>query len=380
MKSSITLVETSSALKDAVMNIKEEKRIGFDLEADSLHHFPEKVCLLQVATKNKIFVIDTIKLKELSLLKPIFCSKGITKIFHGADYDIRSLFRDFNIEINNLFDSELASRFLGVKETGLDAVIRQRFNIALEKKFRKSDWSKRPLIDDMLYYAVDDVRYLVPLSLILEKELNDIGRLSWVREECDILCKVRSDTNNNEPLFLKFKGAGKLKPENLAILEALLGFRKKVAQKKDVPLFKIIGNASLLKLAEMRTDSIKKIITAKALSKKQIDMYGKELLAIIHKTMNTRQDMLPVYPKKKTTAIPATALQRIEAIKTWRDKKAAKLNIDSGLMLNKALITAIGINNPVSLAELEKISGMKNWQRSEFGEEILSILKKINSK
>ncbi|MBU4009804.1 MAG: ribonuclease D, partial [Proteobacteria bacterium] len=281
----VTIIETSSELKDVLINIKEEKKIGFDLEADSMHHFPEKVCLLQVATKNNIFVIDTIKLKDLSLLKPIFSDKDITKIFHGADYDVRSLFRDFNIEINNLFDSELASRFLGVRETGLEAVIRHRFNVFLEKKFTKRDWSKRPLIDDMLYYAVDDVRYLVTLSEILEKELYDIGRLSWVREECDILCRVRPDANNGEPLFLKFKGAGKLRQENLAVLEALLGFRKEVALKKDVPFFKIIGNASLLKLAETRPDSINKIINTNALSKKQMDIYGKELLSIIHKAM-----------------------------------------------------------------------------------------------
>lgn len=374
--SPVKIIETLSGLKDALINIKEEKRIGFDLEADSMHHFPEKVCLLQVATKNDIFIIDTIKLKELSPLKQIFSNREITKIFHGADYDVRSLYRDFNIEITNLFDSELASRFLGVKETSLEAVIRRRFNVSLEKKFRKRDWSKRPLMDDMLFYAVDDVKYLVPLCEILEKELDDIGRLSWVKEECDILCRVRPDAASDEPLFLRFKGAGKLKPETLAILEALLSFRKQIAEKKDIPFFKIIGNASLLKLAETRPDSIKKIISSKALSNKQIDMYGKDMLAIINKATKIPEVMLPVYPKKKNNTVSTAALKRIEAIKAWRNNKAVKLKIDPGLMLNKALITAIGINNPVSLSQLELISGMKNWQRAVFGEEILRVLKK----
>lgn len=376
----VTLIETSSALKDALKNIKEDKKIGFDLEADSMHHFPEKVCLLQVATKNNFFAIDTIKLKDLSLLSPIFSNKDITKIFHGADYDIRSLFRDFDIEINNLFDTELASRFLGIRETGLEAVIRQRFNVFLEKKFRKKDWSKRPLLDGMLNYAIDDVRYLIPLSAILEKELDGIGRLSWVKEECDLLCKVRPEQDNGEPLFLKFKGAGKLKPENLAILEALLGFRKEIAQKKNVPFFKIIGNTSLLKLAEARPDSINKIINTNALSKKQMDIYGKDLLSIILNAIKTPKNMLPVYPKKKTSAISKAALQRIEEIKTWRNHKAVELNIDPGILLNKALLTTIGIKNPVSLSELKQIGEMKNWQRSEFGEEILNVLRKDQNK
>jgi len=116
-------------LKKALKSIETEKRVGFDLEADSMYHFSEKVCLLQVASKNTAFVIDTLKLRDLSLLKPLFLRNDVIKIFHGADYDVRSLFRDFGIEIKNLFDTELASRFLGIKETGLEAVLKGRFNV-----------------------------------------------------------------------------------------------------------------------------------------------------------------------------------------------------------------------------------------------------------
>src|SRR3989339_1673508 len=201
---SITLfVESHRELKESVKTIESETRVGFDLEADSMYHFSEKVCLLQVASKNTAFAIDTVKLRDLSVLKPLFIRKEVMKIFHGADYDVRSLFRDFGIEIKNLFDTELASRFLGIKETGLEAVLRNRFDLKLEKKYQKKDWSQRPLSSDMLNYALNDVRYLVPLSEILKKELDDAGRLSWVEEECEILCRVRPSEDNGDPLFLK---------------------------------------------------------------------------------------------------------------------------------------------------------------------------------
>ena len=363
-------------LKKALKGIETEKRVGFDLEADSMYHFSEKVCLLQVASKNTAFVIDTLKLRDLSLLKPLFLRKDTVKIFHGADYDVRSLFRDFGIEIKNLFDTELASRFLGIKETGLEAVLRDRFNVKLEKKYQKKDWSERPLFADMLNYALNDVRHLVSLFEILEKELDDIGRLSWVEEECEILCRVRPAEDNGEPLFLKFKGAGKLKPRTLAVLEALLCFRKETAQKKDRPLFKIMGNDSILKLAETRPDGLKKIMNTQALTQKQIDMYGKDLLAIIDKASKIQENMLPIYPREKALCISPAASKRIEALKIWRDKKAVKLNIDSGLLLNKALINSIGVKKPVMKEELEAISDMKNWQRREFGEEIIKILRR----
>lgn len=370
------IIETAPDLKKALKCIETERRIGFDLEADSMYHFSEKVCLLQVASKNTAFAIDTVKLKDLSVLKPLFLRKDTVKIFHGADYDVRSLFRDFGIEINNLFDTELASRFLGIKETGLEAVLWDRFNVKLEKKYQKKDWSQRPLSDDMLNYALNDVRYLVSLSEILEKELDSIGRLSWAEEECEILCRVRPPENNGEPLFLKFKGAGKLNPRTLAVLDALLLFRREIAEKKDRPLFKVMGNASILKLAESCPDTLKKIAGTGTLSGRQIDIYGKDILKIIDKALNIHENMLPAYPRKKTLTISESASKRIEAIKSWRDKKAVKLNIDPGLLLNKSLINSIGIKKLVTKVELESISDMKNWQRREFGEDIIRILKR----
>jgi len=372
----VPLIESHRELKEAVKGIETEKRVGFDLEADSMYHFSEKVCLLQVASKNTAFAIDTLKLKDLSLLKPLFLRMDTIKIFHGADYDVRSLFRDFGIEIKNLFDTELSSRFLGIKETGLEAVLRNRFYLKLEKKYQKKDWSQRPLSSDMLNYALNDVRYLVPLSEILEKELDDAGRLSWVKEECEILCRVRPPEDNGDPLFLKFKGAGKLKPETLAVLEALLCFRKEAAQIKDRPLFKIMGNNSILKLAETKPDSLKKIINTDALSQRQLDIYGKDMVKIISKAVKTPVNMLPVYPRKTAFYVSESASRKIEALKIWRDKKAVKLNIDPGLLLNKSIINTIGVQNPDDPAGLSAVKEMKNWQKREFGDEIIRVLRR----
>ena len=117
-----------------------------------------------MAANGSNFVIDPLAIPDLSPLKPLFSDVNIQKIFHGADYDVRSLHRDFGIEINNLFDTELASRFLGVTGTGLDAVVKQHLDICLDKKYQKKDWSKRPLPAEMIEYAASDVMYLLPIS------------------------------------------------------------------------------------------------------------------------------------------------------------------------------------------------------------------------
>ena len=223
------IIDTAAGLENFVNAIKNERNVAIELEADSMYHFKEQVCLVQMATENRIIIIDPIQIKDLSPLKPLFLNRNVRKIFHGADYDIRSLYRDFDIEINHLFDTETACRFLGFKETGLETVIGKYFNINLNKKYQKKDWSKRPLSKAMMAYAAIDVIYLIPLAEILTKKLARIGRISWVDEECELLSNVRPILSENEPLFLKFKGAGRLGPRNLAVLEALLKFRRNTA-------------------------------------------------------------------------------------------------------------------------------------------------------
>ena len=147
------IIDSGSQLADLADKLKNETAIGVDVEADSMYHFKEKVCLIQMATANINVVIDPLMVKDLSALKPVFKSKNIQKIFHGADYDVRSLYRDFNISINNLFDTELASRFMGFPETGLEAVLKKRFSISLDKRFQRKDWSRRPLPREMFDYA-----------------------------------------------------------------------------------------------------------------------------------------------------------------------------------------------------------------------------------
>jgi len=144
MEANYQFIEIGSELEKIARSFEKEKIIAVDLESDSMYHFKEKVCLIQMATKRNSILIDPLQIRNLSSIKPLFSNQNIKKIFHGADYDIRSLYRDFKIKVNNLFDTELACRFLGIKETGLEAVLKNFFRISLNKKYQKKDWSIRP--------------------------------------------------------------------------------------------------------------------------------------------------------------------------------------------------------------------------------------------
>jgi len=158
--------------------------------------------------------------------------------------------------------------------TGLEAVVKDHFGISLDKKYQKKDWSKRPLPPEMIDYAARDVMYLLPISIRLVEALKQKNRLEWVLEECAVLSGVRPIPNNSQPLFLKIKGAGRLSPRALAILEKILQIRQEAAQIKDRPLFKIFSNRASLALAAACPGSLAALKKVSVLSPHQINMYG----------------------------------------------------------------------------------------------------------
>ena len=367
-------IQTQADLEGFVERIRDEHILAVDLEADSMFHFQEKVCLVQMAGNGENVVIDPLAVDDLSPLAPVFADARILKVFHGADYDVRSLYRDFTIEINNLFDTQLASMFLGEKETSLGAVVDKRFGIQLDKRYQKKDWSQRPLSDGMVDYAASDVFHLIPLARQLMDELAAKSRLTWVQEECRYLSQVRPVGNGDEPLFLRFRGAGRLPRRNLAALEALLQYRRDLAIRKDRPLFKVFSNSTLLKIATELADSPQAMEAAGCLSPKQIRIYGKRLAAEVEKAKAMDDTALPVYPRKRRKSVSPRVPERVNAIKAWRDAEAERLALDPALLFNKALITAIAVRRPDDLCALRKVEGIHQWQVDTFGRDLLAAL------
>jgi ribonuclease D len=367
-------ISDNAALCAAVNTLNGTEAVAVDLEADSMYHFQEKVCLIQMAQNGHIWVIDPLKVDNMSPLAAVFEDESVEKILHGADYDIRSLYRDFKIEMSNLFDTELASRFLGVSQTGLANVLATRFNVHVEKKYQKKDWSKRPLPPEMLAYAAGDVVYLHELTTVLKTELKDIGREQWVREECRLLTKVRPAETNQDPLFLRFSGAGRLDRRSLAVLEAVLGVRQRFAQKKDRPVYKIMGSRAVLQIATEKPATLSALKKSRALSEKQLSMYAADVLDAVNYAIDLSEADLPVYPRnKKSPADPKIAL-RIKALKTRREAIADTLKISAGQLINNAQLSAIAAFNPADKAALSNVDGMKTWQVDAFGDELLSAL------
>lgn len=368
-------IETPEALASFIDTMADADMVAVDTEGDSMFHFKERVCLIQIRANGATAVIDPLSIGDLSVLKPMFNDPRVCKIFHGADYDIRSLYRDFDISITNLFDTQLASVFLGWKETSLEAVVHQRFGIELNKKYQKKNWSRRPLPEEMVAYAASDVTHLIPLARILMDELDRMGRLEWVQEECQLLSGVRPPEEEDGPMFLRFKGAGRLEPRQLAVLEALLQMRNAIARQKDRPHFKVISNTALKKIAQALPKDLDALATSQILSAKQFDMYGKAVMEAVRNACQIPQRKLPRYPKRKSPRLGRGVPARVKALREWRDETAAQLALDPSLVLNRALIRAIAVENPTRKSKLSAVDGIHQWQADTFGAQILHVLR-----
>jgi len=367
-------IESDEELKSVCDDLLKEKIISVDLEADSMHCFKEKICLIQIASAKQAFLIDPFEIKKIPPFINLLENNDVIKVFHGSDFDIRSLDRDYNARVNNLFDTEIACRFLGIKERGLAALLKKNFNVNVDKKFQKVDWARRPLNQDMIEYSVGDVAYLTKLYDIIHQKLVVNGRLSWAKEEFEIQATVRYENNHLLPLFKKFKGAGKIDNRSLAVLENLLQMRLLIAQKKDQPLFKIISNASLLTMALNRPVKTDQMVKMRAINQKQADMYGSLCLDAIERAMALEHKALPLYPKIRRPKKDTRVQERIERLKKMREKISSSLGIEPGFLLNNALIGSIASENPETAQDLLNIEPVRQWQVEAMGEKILSTL------
>ena len=188
-----SVVDEQRALDAAVEALASSSTVGVDTEADSRHHYPEKVCLLQLSDGEQTYIVDPLAGLDYSALGGLFLDASVQKVLHGGDFDLRGLHRDFGFTFANCYDTSIAARFAGIERVGLASLLEELLDVHIPKdqRLRRADWSRRPLQEDALAYAASDVVHLPTLRDVLEERLRALGRESWVAEECERLTEIR---------------------------------------------------------------------------------------------------------------------------------------------------------------------------------------------
>lgn len=237
-----------AAMETLIERVDRAERVALDTEADSLHNYFEKVCLVQLSLGGEHYVVDPLAGLDLGGFLAALAEKPL--IVHGGDYDLRMMRVSMGFKPRgDVFDTMIATQLLGIEQIGLAALIERFFNITLGKEGQKSDWSLRPLSEKQLRYAVNDTRFLEPLADRMRSELAERGRMDWHRESCQAMVDSSGRDRARDPEDAwRIKGAGRLTRRQLAYLRELWNWRDQHARSANLPPFKVFGNQQIMEL------------------------------------------------------------------------------------------------------------------------------------
>lgn len=368
-------VDSQPAFDELMGLLQKEKILAVDTEANSLFAYREQVCLIQISTEKTDYIVDPLSLDDLTFLGQIFKNPKIEKVFHASEYDILILHDDFNFEFNNLFDTMLAAQILGREKLGLDSILDEIVGVKVNKKHQRANWGKRPLPDDMLNYAQMDTHYLFKVRQTLAEELEEKGLTAIAAEDFARACQVhRQPKEENIASCWRINGARKLSPQKAAVLAKLCEYREDVAKKRDLPVFKVLSAKTLLALAEESPTSINQLQNLNIPGQKVLVRHAEGLVQAIRDGLAAKPELPP-----RKERLDDSYLAREKALRNWRKLKARKMKVNSAVVLPREIMYDLISHNPKTKHELASILKDVPWRLENFGDEVLSVLVRINS-
>ena len=370
-------LDKSSDVERFLSDISEVRELALDTEGASFHRFLDRIYLLQLSTRDRNAIIDPLPIGSPARLGALLEDNNVEVVFHDADYDLRLLHQDYGWHVTNIFDTRVAAQLLGIKSFGLAALLEQFFDVKLDKKHQRADWSMRPLPADMLEYAVQDTRFLLPLRDHMKGELDRRGRWSWAQEEFARLEGTRWETETEMEGFLRMKGARDLTRRELAVLREVSNWRDKVAEQMDRATFRVMGNEVLFELARLAPRNVTELSPIKGMPKGMIERGGADLIAAIRRGLEVPEATLPKFPRGQRWNKDRDFDDRVARLKAIRDAAAARLELDPGVLCSRERLENVARSGAKTLEELEKVPDLRRWQIEEMGEDFLRALRPV---
>jgi ribonuclease D len=348
------LIANAAQLRELLASTDSVERIAIDTEADSLHCYREKLCLLQLSIPDADFVLDPLALRDLQPLTAALKEKEI--VLHGADFDLRLLRRSMNFTASRIFDTVIGARMLGLRHFSLAALVQHYFHIELPKGSQKANWAQRPLSKRMLAYALNDTHYLLPMAQQLGNELAQMGRVEWFRQSCQRAIEQAAVERSRDPDEVwRISGSGALRGRAAAILRELWRWREKEAEATDRPAFHILQNEELLRAAG--SFNAGKIPDYRHFSARRRQTFR----AAGERSMQMDESEWPVPRRRFGERRNAQMNDRVEELRQRRDRVASDLNLEPAFLAPRATLESIAVDE--SRAETLLVP----WQRELLG-------------
>jgi len=368
-------VDTAAALAEVIAAARAEPLVAADTEAASFHRYKDRVYLVQLSTRHSTAVIDPLPISDFSPFGALLADAKVEKVFHDADYDLRTLDRDYGHRARHLFDTRIAAQLLGEPAIGLAALLEKYVGVRLTKAHQRADWSQRPLTPAMLAYAADDTRHLPRLRDAMRDRLTALGRLTWAEEEFRHLEDLRwTGPADDGQAYQRIKGAKALPPRSFAALRELVAWREGVAAERDTALFRVIGNEALLAVSRALPRSIADLGAIKDLPASLARRHGPALVASVGQALALAETDLPTRARAPRAPHDPDLDARVERLKVARNAVALQLGLDPGVLCGKSTLETIARQRPADLAALGRIEDVRKWQVEVLGAALLAAL------
>lgn len=382
-----TLVDSEEAFQQLVRVLKAHSLIALDTESNNFHSYAPRTCLVQFAVQSHpnrlsqgmfVFLLDPNRV-NLRRLRPIFENPGKTFILHAASNDLGHLWKEFQIQLAQVFDTQIAARLIGMKRVSLAAILEKQFDVVQNKKPQTSDWGRRPFSQAQLSYACQDVAYLIPLYRFFLQALRSQDRLHEglaIMEE--LARRDYSRFGTPHKTFWEHQTTKRVPIQLMNVYQSLWHWREEIARRLDCPRFKILGDKALLILTREQPADVLALKQCDCLTAVQLKTYGADLVEVIRRG---QQERIPRPPRASATALPRAEERQQESLRQelrkWRHDTSRKRGIDSDFVLSKYTLEVIAKDAPDTLNALAQHKVLPNWKLQEYGQELIRIIRNM---
>ncbi len=374
----LVMVEDAEGLQAALPDLQRATVLGVDTEADSMHRYREKCCLIQISDEHRDYVIDPLAGFDLSPLGEVLSNPDVVKIFHGADYDVVSLKRDFGWHIENVFDTMIAAQLLSRPRVGLADLVGDFFGYELEKKYQTHDWARRPLLDEHVAYARGDTHFLLAIRELFVRQLERKGLTDIAEEEFQLIeGREWGGPVHDEASFLRVKGSAKLDDTGKRVLRAVWEFRDAHAARMDRPAYKVIPDPVLLRLAERKPKTVGQLDDVMRARSTMARRYGSDLIDAVERGLEDDRGIPEPQKKVRAGTRPRHGARETDRLllilKDWRQRLTRK-GIPLVMIANNTQLKAIAGYRPETPEELGGMVEIRQWQVRRYGEQLLGVV------
>lgn len=359
-------INTPEQLAQLCDSLRDCREIALDTEFVRERTYYAQFCLLQLATDELLACVDPLAIADLAPLLDILYDSTIVKVMHAGRQDLE-LFFDITGKVpKTVYDTQIAATLLGLgDQIGYASLVALFSGDVLDKSHSRTDWSRRPLGEAKIKYALDDVRYLLPIYRQQQQQLDALGRTGWLAEDFAALVEETDYRRDSADAWQRLRAARELRGVQLAVLRDLVAWREAQARERNSPRKWIINDELLIELARRSPADRASLQRIRGLPELLLADNGTLLLDLISQARATPQEQWPTLPRR----LPLTAGQEalVDALQAELHLCQAQSGIDATVIASRRELAA--------LVQGERdLNVLHGWRRHLAGERLLAFL------